>query len=535
MTIVIGSGPAGVAAAYALVRQGIAVTMLDVGEQIEPERERLVDKLYGTEDGPTSWNNAIIHDLKGELVASAKGIPLKRVYGSDYPHRDRGQGTQIQAQGTGEVLTSGALGGFSNVWGAQLMPYMARDFAGWPLGEADFAPHYRAVLGFVPISACHDDLEEFLPLYKENPDCLQSSRQASAFLTHLGKNRDALKAQGWHYGRSRVAAQVKPTAANPRGCVYCGMCMHGCPYRLIYTSAYTLAELRRDPHFRYVPGVVVERLNETARGVEIVARRLPDGTAETITAERVYMGCGAVSTTQILLQSLEAYDRETVIHDSVQVMVPVLYDHPTKGVMQESQHTLGQVNVLAFDEKISPRAMHFQFYTYNDHYIAAVKGKLGPLYPLGKPFQHLLFERFSVILAYLHSDDSPAMATRLIKENGKTRFMVEGKPNARTEPTAKALTNKLWKDRKLFGLTPLLPMMEIQKPGKGYHFGASFPMRDKPGDFESDVWGRPTGFRRVHVVDGSVLPSLASTTFTFTVMANAHRIASAHRSHREMD
>jgi choline dehydrogenase-like flavoprotein len=30
---------------------------------------------------------------------------------------------------------------------------------------------------------------------------------------------------------------------------------------------------------------------------------------------------------------------------------------------------------------------------------------------------------------------------------------------------------------------------------------------------------------RVHLVDGSVLPTIASTTFTLTVMANAHRIA----------
>jgi choline dehydrogenase-like flavoprotein len=49
-------------------------------------------------------------------------------------------------------------------------------------------------------------------------------------------------------------------------------------------------------------------------------------------------------------------------------------------------------------------------------------------------------------------------------------------------------------------------------------------MRAQPGAFESDSLGRPSGWSRVHVVDASVLPAIPSTTITFSVMANAHRI-----------
>jgi choline dehydrogenase-like flavoprotein len=51
-------------------------------------------------------------------------------------------------------------------------------------------------------------------------------------------------------------------------------------------------------------------------------------------------------------------------------------------------------------------------------------------------------------------------------------------------------------------------------------------MRAQPGNFESDLLGRPFGWSRVHVVDASVLPTVPATTITFSVMANAHRIAS---------
>ena len=53
-------------------------------------------------------------------------------------------------------------------------------------------------------------------------------------------------------------------------------------------------------------------------------------------------------------------------------------------------------------------------------------------------------------------------------------------------------------------------------------------MSERPGELESDLLGRPAGFRRVHVVDASVLPSLPATTITLSLMANAQRIAAEH-------
>jgi choline dehydrogenase-like flavoprotein len=53
-------------------------------------------------------------------------------------------------------------------------------------------------------------------------------------------------------------------------------------------------------------------------------------------------------------------------------------------------------------------------------------------------------------------------------------------------------------------------------------------MAGAPGPDQSDRWGRPHGFQRVHLTDASVLPEIPATTITLAVMANAHRIASHH-------
>ncbi len=75
---------------------------------------------------------------------------------------------------------------------------------------------------------------------------------------------------------------------------------------------------------------------------------------------------------------------------------------------------------------------------------------------------------------------------------------------------------------------PVGLLTELSGSGKSYHYGGSFPHRADGGldDESSDRYGRVRGWRRTHIVDSSVFPTVPATTFTFTVMANAHRIAS---------
>jgi choline dehydrogenase-like flavoprotein len=83
---------------------------------------------------------------------------------------------------------------------------------------------------------------------------------------------------------------------------------------------------------------------------------------------------------------------------------------------------------------------------------------------------------------------------------------------------------KLWSIRSLTGMVPFTPMLQLGEPGRGFHTGGTFPMSTKPAGFESDLLGRPAQMKRLHVIDASSLPSIAGTTITYTVMANAHRI-----------
>jgi len=70
------------------------------------------------------------------------------------------------------------------------------------------------------------------------------------------------------------------------------------------------------------------------------------------------------------------------------------------------------------------------------------------------------------------------------------------------------------------------------EPGSDLHYAGTVPMRIHPVAGECDILGEVEGLRGLYVIDGSALPVLPTKAHTFTVMANARRIAQslAHRA-----
>src|SRR6201999_2503008 len=99
-------------------------------------------------------------------VPTRRGVlPQKRAHGSDYPFRDVGQLAGVGADGTAnDSVVSGAYGGFSNVWGAQLMPFSRATFDRWPVSMVEMEPHYRTALGEMTLAGEEDDLADLFPL-----------------------------------------------------------------------------------------------------------------------------------------------------------------------------------------------------------------------------------------------------------------------------------------------------------------------------------------------------------------------------------
>jgi choline dehydrogenase-like flavoprotein len=525
MICVIGSGPAGVACASALLDRGAQVTMLDAGLELEPDRRRRLIDLQSV--AFPSWDEASLSLLREGVEVSAGGIPLKLAYGSAFPYRDP-LDQPMTADGV-HANPSFARGGLSNVWGASVLPYRTEDMTAWPITADDLAPHYRAALKLMPFSARHDGLEESYPLHHDRPGMLGSSKQAAELLRDLEANRPALLSRGVSFGASRVAIQAELSNGKP-GCVYCGKCLYGCPYELIYNSSQSLGQLNAQSSFTYRSGLVVEQLKETGSQVEVNGRATADHAAFQIRADKVFVACGVMSTARIMLTSLDAYDQPIQAVDNCYFLLPLLRYRGRPDAPEEPLYTLAQVFIEVLDKAIGPQTAHLQVYTYNELFAKEVRRMLGPLDGLVPDVLRRSFlGRLLLIQGYLHSDLSARIQITLRGARGNDAPSLElaGVKNTLTRPALAALKRRLWAERSSMRAIPLSPAMRVGEPGRGFHTGGTFPMCQNPGDFQADLLGRPTGFSRVHVVDASVFPSLPATTITLSVMANAHRIGSA--------
>ncbi len=320
MHCIIGSGPAGVACAKALSSRGVEVLMLDAGLDLEPDRARVVSQMASVQ--PPAWRPEQIAKLKEGMAAGAKGIPLKLIFGSDYPYRETETHIPWQGRGVG-VLPSLALGGFSTVWGAAMLPYRDADIDDWPVQNADLEKHYRAVAEFTGLVAEHDDLEDYFSLHGNNPRPLQLSRQAGLLLNSLNRHRARLRDRGWRFGRARLAVRGVDSPKGG-GCVYCGLCMYGCPYSCIYNSADIVRELTGEKGFTYQRDVVVASLRENSGKVIVDGHHRRTRAPLTFEADRVYLAGGVIPTAQILLRSQGAYDHPLHLRDSQYYLFPML-------------------------------------------------------------------------------------------------------------------------------------------------------------------------------------------------------------------
>jgi ferredoxin len=512
---VVGSGATGVACAHALVKRGLPVTMLDAGIELEAHLRAIVDDLRSK--APSEWDRRALESVRRPMKLTPRGISWKSAFGSSFPYCDGASPVRIECHGV-EGAASLAKGGLSNVWGGAALPYRASDLTQWPFDAAALAPHYEAATAILGIVGTTDRLAGEFPLYGLVTRPLRPSQQTAALMVDLEARADALRAGGYLFGHSRLAV-------SPSGCVYCGLCQYGCPYGLVYNAASTLARLRETAGFRYVPDVIVEQVVESGASVRILGASRSTGARLQYDAARVFLACGALPTTKILLASLDAYDTPLTMQDSQSFVFPLMRVRASPEVIREKLHTLAQVFVELADPALTERTIHLQICGYNHNYLDVLRDLLGPFRSMSRWAVPGIMGRLFVVQGFLHSDESAKIRTTLRRDGGRSTLVLEAIPNPRTRQIIDGVLASLSRHWRCFRAVPLSRVLRIRDAGGSFHVGGTFPMRAQPGPLESDLLGRPTGFTRVHAVDATIFPTIPGLPILYSVAANAHRIA----------
>ena len=521
--IIIGAGPAAAGVALALTSNSDStIQVLDIGGRLEVENDAARARM--AEASPKGWAADDLRAISLMPVPSEHHrIPEKRNFGSDFPFRNFGQLDGLRSEaGVNSRVISGAYGGFSNTWGAQTMVFSDATFNDWPFPRGDLEFDYRAILRTIPYSGEDDDLAEYFPLWAAADPLPPLSEAPHRILNNYERHRLRVRRQGVLLGKARLAFRG-------RACVSCGLCMTGCPYSLVYSASQTFDDLVRQERIEYSGGFVALHLGEEAGRPFVVARSLTSGGIETFRADKVFVASGALGTTRLVAQSLGLWSRRIHVKESAQFVIPLLALRGIKDLSQNGTFTLNQFNiVLPFDET-GHDIVQIHGYPYN----AAMNDALPSFLtlPTFRGLGSMLLRRLTVGLGYLPSWWSPGFDVSVERPHGERQLAgMSLLPSTDDDSVARwklrEITRRLVKVAPSLGLLPVVPQITLSAPGKSYHFGGSFPHSRTPKQGEqTDLVGRLHPWRNIHLADASVFPTVPATTFTLSIMANAHRIA----------
>ncbi len=512
--LVVGSGPAGVAAAFPLTGAGLRVVLVDGGELPDamlPNGEYLA--LRRRDRSQADWMLG-----RGDQAPSARGgtSPKFRVPTLEYAFRGFAASNRIEARGL-TVVGSLAVGGLSNAWGCGVARFDASDWSGLPVPESEWSEAFAAVAQRAGLSGrADDDLSDYFGVDAHAQAPLPLDPLHVALADGYRKRRASLNALGFRLGRARVAVLVEGTREGRMGCDRLGLCLWGCARGAMYSSRLDLPALQRQANFSHRPGQVVERLVHEPTGWRAEFRSR-DGSAGSLRCRHVVLAAGTLASTAIAMRSMPDFTSARLLHLPTAAFALGLPRFLGRGV--ETGVGFAQL-AFALDGDGAGEVSGFTFSTHG--------------LPVGEFIERSPISRvgaadaFRVLLpsmlvgnCFLPSRFSASQVR--LTDNGTLR--VEGGESALLAPYAEGVRARLAKAFRQAGAWMLPGSFGRGAIGADVHYAATLPMRAHPRRGESSVDGEIDGMPGVFVADGAALPALPSKSHTLAIMANAHRIA----------
>ncbi|HEX4773799.1 MAG TPA: GMC family oxidoreductase [Bryobacteraceae bacterium] len=278
---VVGSGPGGGIAAYALATAGAKVALVEAGPKLRPG----VD--FNAHGSPFAKLETRLKAGRTALVSSVW---------QDYAERNHF--TSV-GDSSGHGLLK-AVGGRSLCWAGHCLRFGRGDFRQWPIAYDEVATYYSRAEKFMAVYGHRDGLwnmpdGEFL-----KPVALRCGERA----LESGVGRLKSQSRQIEFIGLRKAMPTEPHPIRKTQCHYCGHCMRGCEVDAKYTSANTpipLAQATGNLTLFTESTMVHIVMDRDPRRVAGILYRTADGKIERIDCKALVLACSALETSRQLL------------------------------------------------------------------------------------------------------------------------------------------------------------------------------------------------------------------------------------------
>ena len=494
--VVIGSGPTGWASCMGVWARGGQPLIIDIGY--------------------TSSDDSSESVIQNPMVKSKSRFGSEHMY--TFPLLQFGVNPP-----NGILPISGALGGFSTVWGAGIQPVSEADLKDVPKPILqNWLDSSSELLKRMDFLGRKDLLDRRDPWPIDPHDQVVTSSRFKKILARADADK-SIESQKVLYGSPRLAIKGSKNPNLKNACTLCGQCMSGCPEDSIFDSGQAIRKGISEFGGQYVSGLVT-RLDigtNTAESLEnevTVEVLAADKSVLIVRAKNVYLAAGAIAT-PILLQKSGLAPAVLDVRDSQMfygafVSIDKYENH--KQAMSTSQGYFSTSVDVSTESEFS-----MSVYEYSDDF----KNRLEQLVPrLIRPLIKLItpITRHVVPgIGFLSQDVSGLI--RLIFDGQRTSVtFVE---NVSTKKAIHAAKKLLSRTSRRLGLLSIPNPFATPSIGAGFHVGASMPM-GVDSIHLVDWSGRLKAAPRIRIVDATSLMRIKAGSHTFMAMANAYRIAS---------
>jgi choline dehydrogenase-like flavoprotein len=508
--LIVGSGPAGVSAAFPLLDAGLRVAMLDGGRQ--PEQAPPQQDFLSARQEADQWRWMLGRDFHALSLRDAVS-PKLRAPPLAYAFEGFADANRVRGE---DFVTVGSLatGGLSNAWGCGVARITAEEGA-FPFDASELDASYEAVARRMGISgACEDDLSAYFGLDAVADPPVPMDAANERLLAGYMRSRQRLNGDGFRLGRSRVAVLSRERAGR-QACNLSANCLFGCYRGAMYSAAQDVEALRQRPNFTWLPGTVVAQIGRQDDGWTVHATS-PGGAAVQISAPRLVLAAGTLATSALVLRALPGIDRLRLLSGPTAAFL--LWQPWRLGTPRTSGFGLGQLS-FTVDLPGGGRAFGSTFATTGLPLTEFARHLPLARRPGMQLLRHLLG---SCLVGNVFLPGHLSRAEVRLAEDGTLvaagRYS-EAVPQLMAH--TKAVLGRAWRG---MGAWMLPGSFTTGRPGGDIHYAGTVPMARDPAPGQTSVEGELHGLPGVFVVDGACLPALPEKSHTLTLMANADRI-----------
>lgn len=510
--IIVGSGPAGVSAAFPLLEAGLKVLMADGGRtpSVLPPESPFMDSRRADAD---QWKWMVGPEFQALRNLDAVS-PKLRVPTHAYAFEDFSSRNKVASDGF-VVVGSLATGGLSRAWGCGVATLDASELSAFPFAAQELARSYETVVRRIGVSGANaDDMSGYFGLDPwAQPALAMDDIHERAFRLYKEK-KQALTALDFRLGRSRVAALSLDMGAR-KACNLSGNCLYGCHRKSLYTASDELEALAQHPNFRHAKGFVVDEVAcDNNHGVRVMGQS--QGRLATLRAKKLILAAGTIATTRMALQALK-FDQRVPLQ-SCPTAAFLLWAPRFLGRARRNEFGLGQLSfALGVEEGIGGFGSTFST-------TGIPMTEFVSHMPLRKRYGiDVLRSLLSSCLAgniFLPGHLSDATAG--LGADGSLR--ITGGYSDRVAPLLGIAHRKLRAAYGKLGLMMMPTSFTAGRPGGDIHYAGTLPMRSNPAVGQTSADGALAGTEGIFIVDGACLSDLSEKSHTLTIMANADRI-----------